>query len=133
MGRLLYVWLVGLHPRHFRELFGGEMLGIYDEAWGNRTRGALFIDVLISLFRQWVLRPGYREPALSTALAGRSSHAPLFHMLDSSLPRRSALVSGRLLPDDSCARHPGCGSRLDHFPLGNHHRSGGPPKPGLEP
>jgi hypothetical protein len=97
MGRLLYVWLVGLHPRHFRQRFAEEMIGIYGEHAGNRRRAALFIDVLVSLFRQWVLRPAYREPALSTALAGQSTDTPLFHMLDSSLPRRSALVNGAIL------------------------------------
>jgi hypothetical protein len=97
MGRLLYVWLVGLHPHHFRERFAEEMLGIYDEHTGSRRRAALFIDVLISLFRQWALRPAYREPALSTALAGESADTPLFHMLDDSLPSRSALVNGALL------------------------------------
>ena len=85
MGRLLYICLIGLHPRHFRERFGEEMLAIFDEAGGNRGRAALFTDALISLFRQWLLRPAHQEPALST---------PLFHMLDGSLPRRSALMNG---------------------------------------
>jgi hypothetical protein len=62
-----------------------------------RRRAALFIDVLVSLFRRWVLRPAYREPALSTALAGESADTPLFHMLDNSLPRRSVLVNGAIL------------------------------------
>jgi hypothetical protein len=97
MGRQLYVWLVGLHPRHFRESFAEEMIGIYDEHTGNWGRAALFIDVLVSLFRQWMLRPAYREPALSAALAGESADTLLFHMLDSSWPRRSALVNGAIL------------------------------------
>jgi hypothetical protein len=88
MGRLLYICLIGLHPRHFRERFGEEMLAIFDEAGGSPERAELFIDVLVSLFRQWALRPAHQEPALST---------PLFHMLDSSLPRRSALVNGALV------------------------------------
>jgi hypothetical protein len=94
MGRRLYVWLVGLHPRRFRERFGEEMLGIFDEAGGNRGRAALFVDVLVSLFRQWALRPPNREPALSVALLATPSDTPVFQMLDSSLPRRSALVNG---------------------------------------
>jgi len=96
MGRLLYVCLVNLHPRHFRERFGEEMIGIYDEAAG-RTRPALFIDGFVSLFRQWVLRPVHRESALSPALAGKVSDIPLFHQLDRSLPRRSALLNGAIL------------------------------------
>jgi hypothetical protein len=77
MARLLYVWLVGLHPRHFRDRFDEEMIGIYEEHMGKRRRAALLIDVLVSLFRQWVLRPPYREPSLSTALAGGIGRYPL--------------------------------------------------------
>lgn len=97
MGRLLYVWLVGLHPHCFRERFAQEMLGVYDEQTGSRGRAALFIDVLVSLFRQWVLRPAYREPALAMPLAAKSSDIPGFYTFDSSLPRRSALVNGAVL------------------------------------
>lgn len=97
MGRLFYVLLVRFHPRHFRERFGEEMIGIYDEDAGSRRRTTLFIDVLISLLRQCVLRPARREPALSVALPAASSDTPVFQMLDSSLPRRSALVNGAIL------------------------------------
>jgi len=97
MDRLLYVWLVGLHPRQFRERFGQEMIGIYDEHTGNGRHAALFIDLLISLFRQWMLRPAHHEPALSIALPATSSDTPVFQLLDSSLPRRSALVKGAIL------------------------------------
>jgi EF hand len=97
MGRLLYVWLVGLHPRHFRERFAEEMIGIYDVHTGKWRRAALFIDLLVSLFRQWVLRPGYSEPALSMPLAAKSSDIPGFYTFNSLLPRRSALVNGAIL------------------------------------
>jgi len=97
MVRLLYVWLVGLHPHQFRERFAEEMIGIYDEDAGSRGRAALFMDVLVSLFRQWVLRPAYREPALAMPLAAKSSDIPGSYTLDSSLPRRSALVNGAVL------------------------------------
>jgi hypothetical protein len=70
MGRLLYVWLVDLHPHRFRERFAQEMTGIYDEHTGSRIRFSLFIDVLVSLFRQWVLRPAYREPAAGSKIVG---------------------------------------------------------------
>jgi len=97
MGRLLYVWLVGLHPHRFRERFAQEMTGIYDEHTGTRRRAALFIDVLVSLFRQWTLRPTYREPALAMPLAAKSSDIPGFYTFDSSMPSRSALVNGAVL------------------------------------
>ena len=88
MVRLLYICLIGLHPRHFRERFGEEMIAIFDETAGHRERGALFTDALVSLLRQWLLRPPHQEPALSTEV---------FHMLDSSLPRRAALINGAAL------------------------------------
>lgn len=88
MGRRLYCWLVGLHPRRFREDFGEEMIAIFDQVAEHRERGALCIDALVSLLRQWLLRPPHQEPVLST---------PLFHLLDSSLPSRTALVNGTVL------------------------------------
>jgi hypothetical protein len=97
MDRLLYVWLVGLHPRQFRERFGQEMIGIYDEHTGSGRRAALFIDLLISLFRQWMLRPAHHEPALSIALPATSLDTPVFQLLESSFPSRSALVNGAIL------------------------------------
>ena len=81
----------------FRERFGEEMLGIFYETVGNRGRAELFIDVLASLFRQWALRPAHRESALSAAFAGKASDQLLFHMLDSSLPRHTALINGAAL------------------------------------
>jgi hypothetical protein len=53
----LYQLLVRLHPRAFRERFCPEMLCVFDEAVAVERRG-LFIDCLVSLARQWVLRSG---------------------------------------------------------------------------
>ncbi len=96
MIRLLYAGLLRLHPCSFRERFAEEMIGIYDEDSGKR-RGALLVDALISLFRQWVLRPAHDDPAFSTVAAGQTSDIPVFRILESSLPRRSALVHGTVL------------------------------------
>ncbi|HLK03791.1 MAG TPA: hypothetical protein VKT53_05060 [Candidatus Acidoferrum sp.] len=57
MTRRLYRLLISLHPRNFRERFGGEMDLIFEEAansWGAVT--SLF-DAAASLLRQWFLRP----------------------------------------------------------------------------
>jgi Ca2+-binding EF-hand superfamily protein len=97
MSRSFYVWLLRLHPRRFRERFSEEMLGIFDEETGNRHRIALFIDALLSLFRQWLLRPARPDPVSSTIIAGPRSDIPVFQTIDNSLPRRSALVNGTLL------------------------------------
>ena len=96
MIRLLYVALLRLHPRPFRERFSEEMVGIFDEHAGRR-RGALLADAIISLFRQWVLRPAHHEPVFFTVVAGKPSDIPVFHIFESSLPRRSALIQGTVL------------------------------------
>ena len=66
MYRLAYRCVVRLHPRVFREQFGHEMTWIFEEA--TQTHGALRLlgDGVISLMRQWVLRP---RPAANVALA----------------------------------------------------------------
>ena len=66
MYRLAYRCMVRLHPRVFREQFGHEMTWIFEEA--TETHGALRLlgDGVISLMRQWVLRP---RPAASVAMA----------------------------------------------------------------
>ena len=78
MGRLLYVWLVGLHPHSFRERFAQEMTGIYDEHTGTLRRAALFIrSARFQLFTangRCVL--AYREPVLAMPLAAKSSDIP---------------------------------------------------------
>lgn len=56
MLRPLYRCLVRLHPRMFRDRFGGEMLWIFEEAAACGGAAALFADGLRSLFRQWLLR-----------------------------------------------------------------------------
>src|ERR1043166_587043 len=55
--RMAYRCLVRLHPRAFREEFGEEMLWIFEEA--EMTHGAtrLLTDGLVSLIRQWIVRP----------------------------------------------------------------------------
>jgi Ca2+-binding EF-hand superfamily protein len=81
-----------LHPRAFRERFGEEMISIFDEHAGGR-RGVLLADAIISLFRQWVLRPRH-ETAVAAVV---TSDMPVFHIFESSLPCRSALVQGAVL------------------------------------
>jgi hypothetical protein len=66
MKRALYRSLICLHPPSFRERFGDEMLCVFDEASGAGT-ARLFVDGLISLFRQWLFRSGVWKLALATA------------------------------------------------------------------
>jgi len=58
MIRLLYRCLVGLHPRTFRDQYGGEMLWIFEEATECGGVVAMLADGFLSLLRQWLLRSG---------------------------------------------------------------------------
>jgi hypothetical protein len=90
MGRLLYRAVVRLHPRAFRERFGEEMIGIFDEATGFRERLDLFVDGLASLVRQRAFRP-VLPPAPVLTTGG------MFQSFGSDLPRRGALANGAVL------------------------------------
>jgi hypothetical protein len=57
MKRFFYRVLIGLHPEHFREQSGEEMLWIFDESSQDGTL-RFFSDCLLSLLRQWFLRSG---------------------------------------------------------------------------
>ena len=75
MIRLLYRWLLWLHPPAFRRQFAHEMLWIFDEESSHGVT-RLFADGLVSLARQWLVRSGVWKlvPAaaggLLTLLAG---------------------------------------------------------------
>jgi hypothetical protein len=55
MRRSLYRALIELHPARFRDRFGDEMLCVFDEA-GRHRAPRLFVDSVLSLLRQWLLR-----------------------------------------------------------------------------
>jgi hypothetical protein len=82
MLRALYTTLVRLHPRAFHQRFGEEMSSIFDHT-PDAGRSALVGDAIVSLVRQWLLRPRFREPerAARQAAAG----APTFLFLDDEL------------------------------------------------
>jgi Ca2+-binding EF-hand superfamily protein len=61
MRRILYIWLLRLHPAPFRHQFAGEMLTIFDDPASHKNSRGLFTDAIVSLLRQWVLRPGFRN------------------------------------------------------------------------
>ena len=58
MIRGLYRCLIRLHPAGFRLRFQEEMLWIFDEAASAWGAASLFVDVTVSLLRQWLLRSG---------------------------------------------------------------------------
>ncbi len=92
MLRVFYVCLLYLHPRRFRERFAQEMLWIFDQAARDRHVGSLFVDGILSLWRQWAMRPEFHEQPMP-ALDG----LPAFHTGAGDAPRSSALFYGAVL------------------------------------
>lgn len=96
MLRRLYCWLLRLHPPYFRRRFADEMLLIFDEKMimgGNRAAAKLAADAVISLGRQWTLRPEFwEEPTRPTA-----DGVPQFLSFERYKLRRGALLYGALL------------------------------------
>ena len=68
MNRILYQWLLWLHPPLFRREFAGEMLWIFDSSVETEGVASLFFDGIASLARQWLLRSGSWK--IAVALAG---------------------------------------------------------------
>ena len=96
MIRFLYVCLLRLHPRHFRQRFADEVLWIFDQA--TESRGRLMTDAVVSLWRQWALRPHVvTQPAVSGAALRVFDGVPAFYTCESFMPRRSALINGGVL------------------------------------
>ena len=89
MIRFIYVCLLRLHPRQFRQRFAGEMLWIFDQA--TESRGRLMTDAVVSLWRQWALRPHVVTQPAATGPALRTvDGVPVFYTCESFMPRRSA-------------------------------------------
>jgi CubicO group peptidase (beta-lactamase class C family) len=68
MCRSLYRLLLNLHPPAFRERFAAEMLWIFDEAAATQGVPQLFADALVSLMRQWAVRPESWHMPLTAAV-----------------------------------------------------------------
>lgn len=58
MRRFLYDRLLRMHPLDFRNRFAAEMMLNFDEAEQSEKTVGLFLDCLVSLLRQWLLRSG---------------------------------------------------------------------------
>jgi Ca2+-binding EF-hand superfamily protein len=91
MLRPLYLWMIRLHPRYFRQRFGEEMVEIFEEVSGARAVASLFADAFVSLFRQWALRSEFRQPMLA------SPETSIFRTFDTYKPRPAVLLNGCLV------------------------------------
>ena len=99
MLRWLYIQFIWLHPAPFRWRFGDDMLDDFDRA-RLRDKPRYFADAVVSLARQWLLRPEFRRPDATAAAAEASLVAagvPLFQTIETYKPRPAALLHGGLL------------------------------------
>ena len=112
MMRRAYLLVLRLHPAAFRERFGEEMLEIFENAPGL----GLLADGVASMFRQWVLRPEFRQPIAVVA-------APLFGTIDPYRLGPAALFQGCFLTAvflSIVAASIGQGGRARAFLIGAH-------------
>jgi hypothetical protein len=94
MLRSIYSSVLRLHPPFFRQRFAQEMLAIFDAEERSLSRIRLLADGILSLLRQWLLRPEFwTEPAQQPAPNG----APLFYLVKRFTPRFGALIDGGLV------------------------------------
>ena len=84
----VYRALIRLHPRCFRERFEEEMLR-------EKPTLRLVADALLSLVRQWTLRPRFWTETATTAAP--ASGEPRFFVFEDSRPHTSALLQGGIL------------------------------------
>jgi len=94
MLRFLYQCVLRAHPPRFQERFSDEMLSIFDDTERGLGTAKLLVDGIISLVRQWTLRPEFwKEPAIAATRNG----VPLFQTFESNKPRTQALLFGAFL------------------------------------
>ena len=74
----------------FRRRFGDEILAIFDACPRNQGRWRLLFDGLLSLLRQWTLRPEFWHPNPQPAEV-TADGVPSFQSLDPFRPRTSAV------------------------------------------
>jgi Domain of unknown function (DUF3471) len=98
MLRHLYRCALRLHPPEFRRRFGEEMLSIYDRSTGRFSSLRLLLDAVVSLARQWILRPEFwLQAPQSSAPQPAADGIPSFSSLDPFRPHTSAMIHGTLV------------------------------------
>jgi len=98
MLRSFYRCALRLHPPAFRKRFGDEMLSIFDQAHGTASALRLLLDALLSLSRQWTLRPEFwHDPSPAASPQPASDGVPSFYTIGPFRPRSSAVINGLVL------------------------------------
>jgi len=96
MLRPLYRCVLRLHPSGFRRRFADEMISIFDHSVGKPAALRLLVDGLLSLARQWALRPEFWHE-LSPTQQPAADGIPSFYTLDPFRPRAGAVIHGLVL------------------------------------
>ncbi|MGP0018910.1 MAG: S41 family peptidase [Candidatus Sulfotelmatobacter sp.] len=96
MFRSLYRCVLRLHPPAFRQRFADEMLSIFDQGAGKPAAAKLLIDGVLSLVRQWTLRPEFWRDLSSTAQPAPDG-IPTFYTIEPFRPRAGAVINGLML------------------------------------
>src|SRR5713101_7167578 len=96
MLRSLYRYVLRLHPPAFRKRFADEMLSIFDHTIGKLAGVRLLGDCLLSLARQWALRPEFWHDFFPTRRPAGNG-LPSFATLDPFRPRAGAMIHGLVL------------------------------------
>jgi Ca2+-binding EF-hand superfamily protein len=97
MLRWLYIQLLRAHPEEFRRRFADEMLEAFECSRGLSERSRLFVDGVLSLWRQWVLRPEFRQPWQPVSASGPIYELLTFQQIEPYKPRGIALAEGGLV------------------------------------
>jgi hypothetical protein len=98
MLRRIYRCVLRLHPPAFRVRFGNEILSIFDQAKGKLSGFQLLTDSMLSLIRQWTLRPEFwSESVCAPAPQAVLDGIPSFCTINPFRPRAAAVVPGLIL------------------------------------
>jgi hypothetical protein len=96
MLRSLYRYVLRLHPPAFRKRFAEEMLSIFDDSVATLNAFRLLMDGLLSLARQWALRPEFWHDFAPTRQPAGDG-VPSFSTLGPFRPRAGAMIHGLVL------------------------------------
>jgi len=96
MLRWLYIQLLRAHPQEFRRRFADEMLEAFECSRGLSERWRLLADGVLSLWRQWVLRPEFRRPWQPAGASGPAYELLTFQQIEPYKPSGIALAHGGL-------------------------------------
>ena len=97
MLRHLYRFAIRLHPPGFRNRFGSELLSIFDHEPGKNVALLLLFDALVSLARQWTMRPEFWSETSLHSAPPVPDGIPSFSTLGAFRPRTSAVIHGMVL------------------------------------